>query len=91
LIGLATALGKTLTAVVPIHQLFFVRNPYLVIALLFLSAAIFKVIQGSSMATFAAVAPIAAPIMETSNIFPILTVYSIALGSFVTLLPNDSF
>ena len=43
------------------------------------------------MATFAAIAPVTAPIIAASNISPVIAVYSIALGSFVAVLPNDSF
>ena len=43
------------------------------------------------MATFAAVAPIAAPLVATSDLPPVVAVYAICLGSFIAILPNDSF
>ncbi|OOV36421.1 hypothetical protein BV53_00755 [Candidatus Synechococcus spongiarum LMB bulk15N] len=58
---------------------------------LFMLTAMFKLLQGSSMATFAAIGPVAAPIVATSGISPILAVLAICLGSFVAILPNDSF
>lgn len=89
LIGLATAFGNALTAVFPLTDIFSsLPTGYTVLAL-FGCAAVFKTIQGSSMATFAAVAPVVAPL--AADISPALAVYSIAVGSFIAILPNDSF
>lgn len=43
------------------------------------------------MSTFAAVGPFAMPIVTASEVSPILAVISICLGSFVAILPNDSY
>ena len=43
------------------------------------------------MATFAAVTPVAAPIVAASGLSPAAAVFAICLGSFVAILPNDSF
>ena len=43
------------------------------------------------MATFAAVAPVAAPIVLASGVDPVAAVFAICLGSFIAILPNDSF
>jgi gluconate:H+ symporter, GntP family len=80
-----------LITVVPISEMFNHLQPQYVIITLFLCSAVFKSLQGSSMATFAAIAPVTAPIIAASNISPVIAVYSIALGSFVAVLPNDSF
>ncbi len=91
LIGLSTAFGKTLALAFPITQLFKTVSPEYIVLTLFFCAALFKSVQGSSMATFAALAPVTAPIIAAGSISPALAVYSIALGSFVAVLPNDSF
>lgn len=58
---------------------------------LFVLTALFKLIQGSSMATFAAVTPVAAA-FQASNPLPVeAAVLAICAGSFVSILPNDSF
>jgi GntP family gluconate:H+ symporter len=51
----------------------------------------FKLMQGSSMATFAAVTPVAAPLVLAAGIEPMAAVFAICLGTFVTMLPNESF
>lgn len=91
LIGLSTALGRSLAAVLPVQQIFNAVSAQYVVLTLFFCAAVFKSIQGSSMATFAAVAPVTEPIINAAGISPALAVYSLALGSFVCILPNDSF
>jgi len=53
--------------------------------------AIFKLLQGSSMSTFAAAGPVAVPIVAASEVSPVVAVIAICLGSFVAILPNDSF
>lgn len=91
LIGLSTAFGKTLALAFPLNAMFHAVSPKYIVLTLFFCAALFKTVQGSSMATFAAVAPVTAPIIAAGSISPALAVYSIALGSFVAILPNDSF
>ena len=43
------------------------------------------------MATFAAIAPVAAPIVLVSGVNEIAAVFAICLGSFIAILPNDSY
>lgn len=43
------------------------------------------------MATFAAVGPVAAPIVLASGANEIAAVFAICLGSFIAILPNDSY
>ncbi len=91
LIGAASALGAVLTSVIPIAELVPAGSGLSALVGLFLLTAVFKIIQGSSMATFAAVTPIAAPIVLASGLSPVAGIFAICLGSFVALLPNDSF
>jgi GntP family gluconate:H+ symporter len=58
---------------------------------LFVLTILFKLAQGSSMATFAAIAPVAAPIVAVSGVNSIAAIFAICLGSFVAILPNDSY
>ncbi|MEM6849907.1 MAG: permease, partial [Pseudomonadota bacterium] len=58
---------------------------------LFALTVLFKLAQGSSMATFAAVAPVAAPIVMASGVNGTAAVFAICLGSFIAILPNDSY
>lgn len=91
LIGLASALGAMLTSVVPLASVIPTESGLLGIVGLFTLAALFKLAQGSSMATFAAVAPVAAPIVASMGVPPVAAVFAICAGSFVAILPNDSF
>ena len=90
-IGAASAFGAVLTATVPIGDFIPAPEGIAGIVGLFLLTAAFKLAQGSSMATFAAVAPVAAPIVAASSLSPVAAVFAICLGSFVAILPNDSF
>lgn len=94
-IAVATALGTLVASMVPLGRLAMGLTPgrsNLVLALiLFGVTALFKMLNGSSMATFAAVPPILAPVVAASSLDPTLAVYAICLGSFVAILPNDSF
>lgn len=91
IIGAASALSAALTMVVPIGPVFSGHSGVLALVSLFALTALFKIVQGSSMATFAAVTPIAAPIVAVSGLSPIPAVLAICLGSFIAILPNDSF
>jgi GntP family gluconate:H+ symporter len=91
IIGAASAFSAVLTNVVPVGDLFSTKSQFFTMASLFFLTAIFKVLQGSSMSTFAAVGPFAMPIVTASEVSPILAVISICLGSFVAILPNDSY
>lgn len=90
-IGGASAFGAMLTHLVPISDVFPSNPGVLGILSLFTLTAFFKIAQGSSMATFAAIAPVAAPIVASSGMSPVAAVFAICLGSFVAILPNDSF
>jgi len=91
IIGAASAMSAALTLVIPLGSLFEGQNGVLAILSLFALTAAFKVVQGSSMSTFAAVTPIAAPIAAASGLPPVAAVLAVCLGSFVAILPNDSF
>jgi GntP family gluconate:H+ symporter len=58
---------------------------------LFALTMVFKLAQGSSMATFAAISPVAAPVVLASGVNEIAAVFAICLGSFIAILPNDSY
>ncbi|MEM9230790.1 MAG: hypothetical protein AAGB10_14410 [Pseudomonadota bacterium] len=90
-IGAASAFGSVLTDLVPLEAIMPRDTAALTLLALFVLSAAFKVIQGSSMATFAAVAPVAAHIVLASDVSEIAAVFAICLGSFVTILPNDSY
>ena len=90
-IGAASAFGALLTGLVPLDQLVPTGSGLATLAALFGLTVIFKLAQGSSMATFAAVAPVAAPIVAASGADPVAAVFAICLGSFIAILPNDSY
>ncbi len=90
-IGAASAFGAVVTGLVPLNQLAPTGSGLLTLMALFGLTVIFKLAQGSSMATFAAVAPVAAPVVAASGADPIAAVFAICLGSFVAILPNDSY
>ena len=91
IIGVASAFGAVLTGMVSLERLVPQGNGTLTLLALFALTTLFKLAQGSSMATFAAVAPVAAPIVVASGVSEIAAVFAICLGSFVAILPNDSF
>jgi len=90
-IGAASAFGAILMGMLPIEDLVSFRNGGLGLFLLFAITVLFKLAQGSSMATFAAVTPVATPLVLSSGIDPVAAVFAICLGSFIAILPNDSF
>lgn len=94
-IGTATALGSVLAATLPLaafaSSFTGVHASIALVVILFGITAVFKMINGSSLATFAAVPPILAPIVSGASLDPTIAVYAICLGSFVAILPNDSF
>ncbi len=91
LIGLASALGAVLTRVVPLDSVLTFDSGVLGLIGLFTLTVLFKVTQGSSMATFAAVAPVSASIVAGMEVPAAAAVFTICVGSFVAILPNDSF
>lgn len=90
-IGAASAFSAFLVHIVPIDRVFGAKQGFLALIALFLMTAVFKLLQGSSMSTFAAVGPVALPVVTASELSPFLGVIAICLGSFVAILPNDSF
>lgn len=90
-IGAATAFGTVLNMLIPLGNLLPTGSGFLGLIGLFFLTMLFKLAQGSSMATFAAVAPVAAPIVVSTGLPPVAAVFVICLGSFVAILPNDSF
>lgn len=91
IIGVASAFGGMLTHLVPLDNFMPSQSGTLGIIALFLLAATFKLIQGGSMVTFITVAPVAAPLVESMEISPVIAVFSICIGTFVAILPNDSY
>lgn len=90
-IGAASALGAVLTGLVTLDQWVPQGDGALTLTVLFALTVLFKLAQGSSMATFAAIAPVAAPIVLGSGVNETAAVFAICLGSFVAILPNDSY
>jgi len=90
-IGAASAFGAVLLAVVPLGGLLPSGNGLVMLLGLFGLTVLFKLAQGSSMATFAAIAPVTAPLVAASDLDPVAAIFAICLGSFVAILPNDSF
>lgn len=94
-IGAATALGAMLAGAMPLGELasaFAARySRWSLVAVLFGVTAVFKMINGSSMATFAAVPPILSPVVVAASLDRTAAVYAICLGAFVAILPNDSY
>ena len=91
LIGAASAFGAVLTHVTPIGALSLSDAGVFGIVGLFALTALFKLTQGSSMATFAAIAPVAAPLVGAMDISSAAAVLAICCGSFIAILPNDSY
>ncbi|MEO1161266.1 MAG: permease [Pseudomonadota bacterium] len=90
-IGAASAFGAVLTGLVALQQLVPSGSGTATLLALFALTVAFKLAQGSSMATFAAIAPVAAPIVLASGVNPVAAVFAICLGSFIAILPNDSY
>lgn len=90
-IGAASAFGAVLTGLVPFDRLAPQGDGALTLVALFALTVMIKLAQGSSMATFAAIAPVAAPVVAASGVNEIAAVFAICLGSFVAIMPNDSF
>ena len=94
-IGAASALGAVLAEVLPLARLVGAlgagRGGLALLVLLFGCAALFKLANGSSLATFAAVPAVLAPLVAASGLDRTGATYAICLGSFVAVAPNDSF
>lgn len=90
-IGAASVFGAMVTRLIPMDDVFPTGTGTMAIIGLFALSAMFKLAQGSSMASFAAIAPVAAPIVAGLHMSQTAAVFAICLGSFVAILPNDSF
>lgn len=90
-IGAASAFGGVLTGLVALERLVPQGDGAVTLIALFALTALFKLAQGSSMATFAAISPVAAPIVLASGVNEIAAIFAICLGSFISILPNDSY
>lgn len=90
-IGAASAFGGVLTGMLAIDHFVPRDSQTMTLLALFALTVVFKLAQGSSMATFAAIAPVAAPVVMASGVNETAAVFAICLGSFVTILPNDSY
>lgn len=91
-IGAASAFGAMLLQMVPLAR-WLPRQPgiYVAALALFTLTMLFKLIKGSSMATFATVTAVVAPFLPELGLSAQASVIAICLGSFVTILPNDSY
>jgi GntP family gluconate:H+ symporter len=94
-IGCASALGQALGMVLPkdqIQQAFSSSGGITHILIgAFLLSAIFKTLNGSSLATFAAIPPVLSPLLASSGVDLMSVTFAVCLGSFVAILPNDSY
>lgn len=90
-LGAASAFGVVLMQMVSLEAVVPSGAGLAGIAGLFVLTALFKLAQGSSMATFAAITPVAAPLVVAMDTPPVAAVLAICAGSFVAILPNDSF
>jgi GntP family gluconate:H+ symporter len=91
IIGAASAFGAALAALVPVAGFAVATGDAGAVVAIFLAAAAFKLLQGSSMATFAAVAPAVAPLAAAGGISPEAAVFAACTGSLFAIVPNDSF
>lgn len=94
-IGCASALGQALGLVLPkelIQHAFSASGSTTHILVgVFLLAAVFKTLNGSSLATFAAIPPVLSPILASGAVDLMSVTFAVCLGSFVAILPNDSY
>lgn len=91
-IGAASALGAVIVDAVPFARSWPAGLGSLgAVAMLFACASLLKVLQGSSMATFAAVTAICGPMVAASGLSNAAAVYAACLGTMVAITPNDSF
>jgi GntP family gluconate:H+ symporter len=91
LIGAASAFGGILVKVLPLDRVL-PADPGVTgtLVVLFLVTMLFKIVQGSSMATFAAVTPVVAPLVHATALSPVAAIFAVCLGSFA-IMPTDSF
>ena len=90
-IGMASACGAVLIDTGALDSWALSGSGWHALLSLFLLTALFKMVQGSSMATFAAITPVASAFLATNPLPAAAAVLVICAGSFVAILPNDSF
>lgn len=90
-IGAASALGAMLVETVPVDRYAnALVSTGLVLPALFVFTATFKVMKGSSMATFAGTSGIVAALLPSLQVSPEAATLAMCAGAFVSITPNDS-
>ncbi|TWA87899.1 putative D-glycerate permease [Azospirillum brasilense] len=90
-IGAASALGAMLVQTVPVTRWAeALVSTGLVLPALFVFTASFKIVKGSSMATFAGTGGIIAALLPSLQVSPEAAALAMCAGAFVTITPNDS-
>lgn len=91
MIGAASALGAMLVQVLPMARVATVlRGSHATLPALFAFTAGFKLLKGSSMATFAGTSGIVAATLPALDVSPVAAVLAMCCGAFVSIAPNDS-
>ncbi|HYD31668.1 MAG TPA: hypothetical protein VEB64_12560 [Azospirillaceae bacterium] len=90
-IGAASALGAMLVETLPVSRYAdALVSTGLVLPALFVFTATFKVMKGSSMATFAGTSGIVAALLPSLQVSPEAATLAMCAGAFVSITPNDS-
>lgn len=90
-IGAASALGAMLAETMPVARYAdALVSTGLVLPALFVFTATFKVLKGSSMATFAGTSGIVAALLPSLAVSPEAAALAMCAGAFVAITPNDS-
>ncbi len=90
-IGAASALGTMLAGTLPVARYAdALVSTDLVLPALFVFTATFKVVKGSSMATFAGTSGIVAALLPSLQVSPEAAALAMCAGAFVSITPNDS-
>ena len=90
-IGAASALGAMLAETLPVARYAdALVSTGLVLPALFVFTASFKVLKGSSMATFAGTSGIVAALLPSLQVSPEAAALAMCAGAFVSITPNDS-
>lgn len=90
-IGTASALGAMLVRALPMARVAAVMHDSgIALPMLFVFTATFKLLKGSSMATFAGTSGIVAAALPALHVSPVAAVLAMCCGAFVSIAPNDS-
>ncbi|WP_448191664.1 GntT/GntP/DsdX family permease [Azospirillum sp. sgz301742] len=90
-IGAASALGAMLAETLPVARYAdALVSTGLVLPALFVFTATFKVLKGSSMATFAGTTGIVSALLPSLQVSPEAAALAMCAGAFVSITPNDS-